>query len=184
MRAGHFPRQYVLPDRSGKDCGGRGGTAYGVPTAAAGSSAEKFMKMKSLEVVAAVICDADGRIFATQRGYGPFKDKWEFPGGKVEAGESRAQALSREIREEFDTDIEVGELIRTVECDYPGFHLIMHCFWCRILSGPLLLKEHEAARWLPAESLPALDWLPADFAILEDILSAFPAAPAADTPAS
>ena len=120
---------------------------------------------KSIEVVAAVIEDG-GRIFATQRGYGEFKDMWEFPGGKMEAGESREEALRREIREELDTEIAVGKLLCTVEYDYPAFHLTMHCYLCSVVSGALVLKEHESARWLPAEALESVDWLPADLQIL------------------
>lgn len=116
-------------------------------------------------MVAAVIHDG-GRILATQRGYGEFKDKWEFPGGKMEAGESREEALRREIREELDTEINIGKLLCTVEYDYPAFHLTMHCYLCSVVSGTLVLKEHESARWLPAEALESIDWLPADLQIL------------------
>lgn len=116
-------------------------------------------------MVAAVIHDG-GRILATQRGYGEFKDKWEFPGGKMEAGESREEALRREIREELDTEINIGKLLCTVEYDYPAFHLTMHCYLCSVVSGALVLKEHESARWLPAEALESVDWLPADLQIL------------------
>lgn len=116
-------------------------------------------------MVAAVIHDG-GRILATQRGYGEFKDKWEFPGGKMEAGESREEALRREIREELDTEINIGKLLCTVEYDYPAFHLTMHCYLCSVVSGTLVLKEHESARWLPAEALESVDWLPADLQIL------------------
>lgn len=116
-------------------------------------------------MVAAVIEDG-GRIFATQRGYGEFKDMWEFPGGKMEAGESREEALRREIREELDTEINIGKLLCTVEYDYPAFHLTMHCYLCSVVSGTLVLKEHESARWLPAEALESVDWLPADLQIL------------------
>lgn len=116
-------------------------------------------------MVAAVI-HKDGRILATQRGYGEFKDKWEFPGGKMEAGESREEALRREIREELDTEINIGKLLCTVEYDYPAFHLTMHCYLCSVVSGTLVLKEHESARWLPAEALESVDWLPADLQIL------------------
>ena len=116
-------------------------------------------------MVAAVIHDG-GRILATQRGYGEFKDKWEFPGGKMEAGESREEALCREIREELDTEINIGKLLCTVEYDYPAFHLTMHCYLCSVVSGTLVLKEHESARWLPAEALESVDWLPADLQIL------------------
>ena len=115
--------------------------------------------------MAAVIHDG-GRILATQRGYGEFKDKWEFPGGKMEAGESREEALRREIREELDTEINIGKLLCTVEYDYPAFHLTMHCYLCSVVSGTLVLKEHESARWLPAEALESVDWLPADLQIL------------------
>lgn len=117
--------------------------------------------MKTVEVVAAVICHGD-KIFATQRGYGEFKDGWEFPGGKIEAGETRKQALIREIREELDTEVEVGELIETVDYDYPDFHLTMHCFWCTVRSGNLVLKEHEASKWLTVDQLDSVAWLPAD----------------------
>ncbi len=127
--------------------------------------------MKRIEVVAAVIRNEEGQIFATQRGYGDFKDMWEFPGGKMEKDESPAQALVREIREELDTLIDVGELIDTVEFDYPAFHLTLHCFWCKVISGKLLLKEHEAARWLDPDDLKAVEWLPADYSILEKIVS-------------
>ena len=120
---------------------------------------------KRIEVVAAVIEDG-GRIFATQRGYGEFKDMWEFPGGKMEAGESREEALRREIREELDTEIAVGKLLCTVEYDYPAFHLTMHCYLCSVVSGTLVLKEHESARWLSADGLESVDWLPADLQIL------------------
>ena len=120
---------------------------------------------RRIEVVAAVIHDG-GRILATQRGYGEFKDKWEFPGGKMEAGESREEALRREIREELDTEINIGKLLCTVEYDYPAFHLTMHCYLCSVVSGTLVLKEHESARWLPAEALESVDWLPADLQIL------------------
>ena len=121
--------------------------------------------MRKIEVVAAVLV-RDGRVFATQRGYGEFKDKWEFPGGKMEAGESREEALRREIREELDTEINIGKPLCTVEYDYPAFHLTMHCYLCSVVSGTLVLKEHESARWLPAEALESVDWLPADLQIL------------------
>ncbi len=124
--------------------------------------------MKTIEVAAAIITPS-GRIFATQRGYGEFKDGWEFPGGKMEPGETPQQALVREIQEELDTEIEVGELVETVEYDYPGFHLTMHCFLCTIRSGDLVLKEHEAARWLTREELDDVDWLPADVAVAEKL---------------
>lgn len=125
--------------------------------------------MKKIEVVAAIIHDADGRIFATQRGYGDFKDLWEFPGGKMEPGESPEQALVREIWEELETRIVVERLVRTIEWDYPQFHLTMHCFWCHVESGQLTLKEHEAARWLSAQLLDSVEWLPADLQIIDDI---------------
>lgn len=124
--------------------------------------------MKKIRVVAAVI-HAEGRVFATQRGYGEYKDGWEFPGGKIEVGETPEDAVRREIREELDTDISVGELIGTIEYDYPNFHLSMDCFWCEIVCGELILKEHEAARWLDKESLYSVDWLPADISIIEKI---------------
>lgn len=124
--------------------------------------------MKTIEVVAAVIRHEE-KIFATQRGYGDFKDGWEFPGGKLEAGETPKQALVREIREELDTEIEVGDLIETVEYDYPQFHFTMHCFWCTVKSGDLVLKEHEAAKWLTKETLSSVEWLPADLGLIEKI---------------
>lgn len=124
--------------------------------------------MKTINVVAAVI-KHDNKIFATQRGYGEFKDGWEFPGGKMEQGETPKQALVREIREELDTEIEVGELIETVEYDYPQFHLTMHCFWCTVKSGNLVLKEHEAAKWLTKETLDSVEWLPADLGLIDRI---------------
>lgn len=116
-------------------------------------------------MVAAVIHDG-GRILATQRGYGEFKDKWEFPGGKMEAGEGREEALRREIREELDAEIAVGKLLCTVEYDYPAFHLTMHCYLCSVVSGTLVLKEHESARWLSADGLESVDWLPADIQVI------------------
>ena len=124
--------------------------------------------MKTIRVVAAVI-RKDDRIIATQRGYGEFKDGWEFPGGKIEPGETPQQALVREIREELETEIRVGDLIDTIEYDYPTFHLSMDCFWCEIVEGSLELKEHEAARWLDRESLYTVDWLPADVGLIEKI---------------
>ena len=122
--------------------------------------------MKVVKVVAAVIAE-EGRIFATQRGYGEFKDGWEFPGGKIEEGETPQQALVREIQEELDTEVEVGDLLGTVEYDYPTFHLSMQCFLCRIKAGSLNLKEHEAARWLAEDELDSVDWLPADIEVLD-----------------
>lgn len=124
--------------------------------------------MKRIDVVAAVI-QKDQKIFATQRGYGEFKDGWEFPGGKIEAAETPRQALVREIKEELDTEIEVGELVDIVEYDYPQFHLTMHCFLCRIKSGEFVLKEHEAAKWLAPEELDSVDWLPADLGLIEKL---------------
>lgn len=124
--------------------------------------------MKIIKVVAAIIID-EGKVFATQRGYGEFKDGWEFPGGKVEEGETPQEALVREIREELDTEIEVGELLDTVEYDYPNFHLSMDCFICKVKSGDLVLKEHEAAKWLTKETLDSVDWLPADEGLVEKI---------------
>ena len=124
--------------------------------------------MKTVRVVAAVIRDGD-RVFATQRGYGEYKDWWEFPGGKIEAGEQPQDALVREIREELDTEISVGDLITTVEYDYPDFHLSMDCFWASVISGNLLLREHEAARWISLNEMDELDWLPADVIVTERI---------------
>ncbi len=118
--------------------------------------------MKQIEVVAAIIRDDEGRIFATQRGYGEMKDGWEFPGGKMEAGETAEEALKREIWEELQTRIVVEKMLTTVEWDYPKFHLTMHCFLCRIESGHPVLMEHEAARWLTMETIDSVDWLPAD----------------------
>lgn len=126
--------------------------------------------MKTVRVVAAVIkaTNENGEpiIFATQRGYGDFKGGWEFPGGKIEEGETPQEALKREIMEELDTEISVGELIDTVEYDYPTFHLSMDCFWCEIVKGDLVLKEHETARWLTMERLRDVKWLPADIDLL------------------
>ena len=125
-------------------------------------------KMKTVRVVAAVIRDGD-KIFATQRGYGDLKGGWEFPGGKIEEGETPQAALKREIMEELDTEIEVGELIGTIEYDYPDFHLSMGCYWCSVVSGDLVLKEHEAARWLPKDELRLVKWLPADIRLVDII---------------
>ncbi len=124
--------------------------------------------MKTIEVVAAIIFDEQGRIFTTQRGYGEWKDWWEFPGGKIEAGETSEKALKREIREELDAEIEVGELLRTIDYDYPTFHLTMHCFKCTLDSAVTLL-EHEAARWLNPGELHSVQWLPADEEIIEEL---------------
>ena len=129
--------------------------------------------MKTIRVVAAVIkaVNENGEpiIFATQRGYGEFKGGWEFPGGKIEAEETPQEALKREIMEELDTDISVGALIDTIEYDYPEFHLSMDCFWCKIISGDLVLKEHEAARWLTKNQLRDVKWLPADITLIGKI---------------
>lgn len=124
--------------------------------------------MKHIEVVAAVICK-DGKIFATQRGYGEFEGMWEFPGGKIEPGESCDVALKREIQEELGVDVEVGELICTTRYDYPSFHLTMHCFLCSVASGEIELKEHKAARWLTKDTLNDVEWLPADLEVIEKI---------------
>ena len=124
--------------------------------------------MKTIKVVAAVIKNED-KIFATQRGYGEFKDGWEFPGGKIEAGETPQQALKREIREELDTVIEVGKHIDTIEYDYPTFHLSMDCFWCEVVKGELVLKEAEDAKWLKKDELGEVAWLPADVELIEKI---------------
>ncbi|MCI5950883.1 MAG: 8-oxo-dGTP diphosphatase MutT [Anaerostipes sp.] len=124
--------------------------------------------MKTIKVVAAIIIE-NGNVFATQRGYGEFKDGWEFPGGKVEANETPEDALVREIKEELDTEIEVLELLDTVEYDYPKFHLSMECFICKMKSGDLILKEHEAAKWLTKETLDSVDWLPADEGLIGKI---------------
>ena len=129
--------------------------------------------MKTVRVVAAIINAKNDRgeaiIYATRRGYGEFKDGWEFPGGKIEEGETPRQALKREIMEELDTEISVGELIETIEYDYPTFHLSMDCFWCEVVSGKLVLKEAEAARWLTKEELDSVPWLPADQLLLAQI---------------
>ncbi len=129
--------------------------------------------MKTVKVVAAIIkaVNENGEtiIFATQRGYGDFKGGWEFPGGKIESGETPQEALKREIIEELDTEVSVGELMDTVEYDYPQFHLSMECFWCQIVRGNLVLKEHEAARWLTKDELNNVEWLPADITLIEKI---------------
>lgn len=131
--------------------------------------------MKTIRVVAAIICDNIShptQIFATARGYGDFKGKWEFPGGKIEAGETPQKVLIREIEEELDTEIMVGELFTTVEYDYPAFHLSMDCFWAQVKEGELVLKEAEAARWLSKNTLYDVEWLPADMALIEKIKEA------------
>jgi len=129
--------------------------------------------MKTIRVVAAVIKATNDNgekiIFATERGYGEFKGGWEFPGGKIEPGETPQQALCREIMEELDTKIQVGDLIDTIEYDYPAFHLSMDCFWCEVVSGNLVLKEHEAARWLTSDELDNVEWLPADVTLIDKI---------------
>lgn len=124
--------------------------------------------MKTIRVVAAVIRDGE-KIFATARGYGDFKGQWEFPGGKIEAGETPTDALKREIEEELATEIEVGDLIHTIEYDYPTFHLSMDCFWCEIKKGKLILLEAEDAKWLTKESLRSVKWLPADLELIDKI---------------
>ena len=129
--------------------------------------------MKTVRVVAAVICDSINekkQIFATARGYGEFKGQWEFPGGKIEEGQTPQQALVREIKEELDADIKVGELIDTIEYDYPTFHLSMDCFWCEVISGELVLKEAEAAKWLTKDTLDTVQWLPADITLIDKII--------------
>lgn len=126
------------------------------------------VNVKTIRVVAAIIMD-HGKVFATQRGYGEFKDGWEFPGGKIEPDEAPEEAVIREIKEELDTEIEVIELLDTVEYDYPKFHLFMDCFVCHIKSGNLVLKEHEAAAWLTKDTLDSVDWLPADQGLIPKI---------------
>lgn len=129
--------------------------------------------MKTIRVVAAIIKAVNEKgeniIFATQRGYGEFKGGWEFPGGKIEEGETPREALKREIREELDTEIAVGDLIDTIEYDYPNFHISMDCFLAEIVSGNLVLREHEAAKWLTKEKLDSVDWLPADITLIDKI---------------
>ena len=126
--------------------------------------------MKQIEVVAAIIHDNKGRIFVTQRGYGEYKDWWEFPGGKMEAGEMPEEALKREIREELETRIVVEQLVETVKWDYPTFHLTMHCYLCHVECGHLELKEHEAAKWLNKDELESVNWLPADWEVVKHLL--------------
>ena len=124
---------------------------------------------KQIEVVAAIIHDAAGRIFATQRGYGEWEGWWEFPGGKMEVGESREEAIKREIWEELETRIVIERLFTTIDYNYPKFHLTMHCYWCRVESGMLTLKEHEAARWLADDELESVRWLPADLEVIDQL---------------
>lgn len=124
--------------------------------------------MKTVKVVAAIIIH-ENKIFATQRGYGEFKDGWEFPGGKIEPGETPQEALIREIKEELDIEIDVKDFLETVEYDYPEFHLSMDCFFCTIKSGEVVLKEHEAAKWLTSETLDSVEWLPADQGLIRSI---------------
>ena len=125
--------------------------------------------MKQIEVVAAIIHDDLGRIFATQRGYGDFKDYWEFPGGKMEPGETAEDALKREIWEELETRIVIERFVKTIEWDYPQFHLTLHCYFCHVESGHLELKEHEAAKWLRKEELESVNWLPADRDLVKEL---------------
>ena len=125
--------------------------------------------MKQIEVVAAIIHDAAGRIFVTQRGYGDFKDYWEFPGGKMEPGETAEETLKREIWEELETRIVVERFVKTIEWDYPQFHLTLHCYFCHVESGHLELKEHEAAKWLRKEELESVNWLPADRDLVKEL---------------
>ena len=130
--------------------------------------------MKTIKVVAAVICDSlltKSRIFATARGYGEYKGQWEFPGGKIEPGETLQQALAREIKEELDTTIRVGELIDTLEYDYPDFHLSMDCFWCEVIEGEPVLLEAQKGRWLTKDELDTVKWLPADLGLVEKTAS-------------
>lgn len=128
--------------------------------------------MKTVRVASAIICDSvkeKKKIYATAKGYGEFQGQWEFPGGKLEEGETSRQALKREIKEELDTEIEIFDLFDTVEYDYPHFHLSMDCFWCEVVSGGLVLKEAEAAKWFTREELDSVSWLPADISLIHKI---------------
>lgn len=129
---------------------------------------EAYIQMKSIEVVAAII-KHDNKIFTTRRGYGEFKDMWEFPGGKVEAGETREDALIREIKEELELDINISEFLTTIDYNYPNFHLIMHCFFCGICGGELHLNAHNDAKWVTLEELDNLNWVPADVLVVEKL---------------
>lgn len=129
---------------------------------------KRMENRKTIRVVAAIIIHED-KIFVTQRGYGEFEGGWEFPGGKIEEGETPQEALKREIMEELETEIKVGELIDTIEYDYPTFHLSMDCFWAEIVSGNLVLKEHESAEWLAKDELDSVEWLPADITLIDKI---------------
>ncbi len=132
----------------------------------------RFKRLKTIRVVAAVICDSlekKRKIFSTARGYGEFKGGWEFPGGKIEEGETPEEAVTREIREELDTKVRVGDFIDTIEYDYPQFHLSMDCFWCEVESGELKLLEAEAAKWLTKDELKSVEWLPADVTLIDKI---------------
>lgn len=126
--------------------------------------------MKTIHVVSAIICDGD-KLFATQRGYGDWKDYWEFPGGKIEPGETPEEALHREIREELDAEIVIGDRAGVVEYDYPDFHLSMDCYYATLAGGELVLKEHEAAKWLRRDELTSVNWLPADLSLIQRLMS-------------
>ena len=143
-----------------------------VPSPTAAFAERRIITVKTIKVVAAVICDSlekPTKIFATARGYGEFKGQWEFPGGKLEPGETARQALKREIREELGVSVHVGEFIDTVEHDYPAFHLSMDCFWCHVAQGTIVLNEAEAAKWLRKDELHSVNWLPADVALIDRI---------------
>ena len=129
--------------------------------------------MKKIEVAAGIVCQ-NNKILATQRGYGEFKGGWEFPGGKLEPGENAIDALKRELQEELDMEVIVGELLETVEYDYPQFHITMHCYLCQLAKEKFILKEHEAARWLDKRQLDEVDWLPADEEIIDKLRSVLP----------